>query len=294
MNLWQMLMARRGLMDVADNGLQGGGGGGGEAPVVDLNTPDDPKPADNPQPNDELDSLAPDELKARLKAINQEKAELLKETMKRKEKEKSLTATLAQYGGVDPERVKALLDAEAKAEQEKLAHEQAEMERRGEFDAVKKQMIEAHQAELNAERERVVALESELAKKTSTILEMTVGTAFAGSVFLRENALMTPNKARVVYGAHFEVGEDGQVVGYDKPAGAKDRAVLVDSHGNALDFEKAIERILRADPEADALLRSKARPGAGSRTEPKPTLRTPQGDKSTMDKLAAGLNKLKR
>lgn len=292
MNLWQMLMARRGLMDIAEDGSQGGAGGG--APESEPGSPAEPKPAEDPNPTDELDGLAADELKARLKAVNQEKAELLKETMKRKEKEKSLTATLAQYGGVDPERVKALLDAETKAEQEKRTREQEEMERRGEFDAVKKQMVEAHQAELTTERERAQALEGELAKLRGTILEMTVGTAFASSVFLRENALMTPSKARVVYGSHFEVGEDGQVVGYDKPAGAKDRAVLVDGQGNALSFEKAIERILRADPEADALLRSKARPGAGSKTEPKPTLRDPQGGKSTMDKLAAGLNKLKR
>ncbi|HHJ4449796.1 TPA: hypothetical protein ACQJMR_005500, partial [Raoultella ornithinolytica] len=105
--------------------------------------------------------------------------------------------------------------------------------------------------------------------------------------------LMTPAKARVIYGSHFEIGEDGQVVGYDKPAGAKDRAVLVDGQGNPLAFESAIERILRADPEADALLRSEAKQGAHSKTTTKPKLNT-ETKKSTLDKLTAGIGKLNK
>lgn len=291
MNKWQMLLARRGLMNVVTEHGDGGGSGGKAPEKTDI---DPEKPTETKEPTDELDQLGADELKNRLKALSQEKADLLKETMKRKEKEKSLTATIEQYGGVDPERVKAMVEAELQAENDRKTREQAELERRGEFDSVKKQMVEAHQTELSTERERSAALEGELGKLRGQILEMTVGTAFAGSTFLRENALMTPNKARVVYGNHFDVSEEGQVVGYDKPAGAKDRAVLVDGSGNALGFEQAIERILRTDPEADALLRSKARPGAGSKTEQKPKLPDSPGDKSTMDKIAAGLNKLKR
>ena len=102
---------------------------------------------------------------------------------------------------------------------------------------------------------------------------------------------MTPAKARVIYGSHFEVGEDGNVVGYDKPAGQKERAVLVDGEGKPLPFEAAIERILRADPEADALLRSEAKQGAGSISKPTHKVTQPK-NKSTMDKLTAGLGKI--
>ncbi|HGV3481957.1 TPA: DUF6651 domain-containing protein, partial [Klebsiella variicola subsp. variicola] len=125
------------------------------------------------------------------------------------------------------------------------------------------------------------------------LVEKTIGTSFGESQFLREKVLMTPAKARVIYGSHFEIGEDGQVVGYDKPAGAKDRAVLVDGQGNPLAFESAIERILRADPEADALLRSEAKQGAHSKTTTKPKLNT-ETKKSTLDKLTAGIGKLNK
>ena len=230
MNLWQMLLARRGLMDVAEAHERGGAGG---------------VAADNEQ-----------------------------STLK--EKERTLADQLAQYGDIDPARARQLLEAEQAAENARREAEQAELERRGEFDAVKKQMIEAHQAELAQRDERYAALESENASLKSQLVEMTV---------------MTPAKARVIYGSHFEVGEDGSVVGYDKPAGHKERAVLVDGEGKPLPFESAIERIVRADPEADALMRSEAKQGVGSHSKSTYTISQPK-NKSTMDKLASGLGKI--
>ncbi|EIZ8992674.1 hypothetical protein MQ572_004208, partial [Cronobacter sakazakii] len=188
-------------------------------------------------------------------------------------------------------RARQLLEAEQAAEEERRKAEQAELERRGEFDAVKKQMIEAHQAELAKRDERYSALESENAALRAQLVEMTVGASFSSSTFLREKVLMTPAKARVIYGSHFEVGEDGSVVGYDKPVGQKERAVLVDGEGKPLPFESAIERILRADPEADALLRSEAKQGAGSNSKPTHKVSQPK-NKSTMDKLTSGLGKI--
>ncbi|EPD8358971.1 DUF6651 domain-containing protein, partial [Salmonella enterica subsp. enterica serovar Eko] len=134
-------------------------------------------------------------------------------------------------------------------------------------------------------------LESENAALKAQLVEMTVGASFSGSTFLREKVLMTPAKARVIYGSHFEVGEDGSVVGYDKPAGQKERAVLVDGEGKPLPFESAIERILRADPEADALMRSEAKQGAGSNSKPTHKVNQPK-NRSTMDKLTSGLGKI--
>ncbi|EOW7235915.1 hypothetical protein ACO0FJ_004540, partial [Cronobacter sakazakii] len=73
--------------------------------------------------------------------------------------------------------------------------------------------------------------------------------------------------------------------------GQKERAVLVDGEGKPLPFESAIERILRADPEADALLRSEAKQGAGSNSKPTHKVSQPK-NKSTMDKLTSGLGKI--
>ncbi|MCL1415282.1 hypothetical protein M3J43_25070, partial [Escherichia coli] len=50
-------------------------------------------------------------------------------------------------------------------------------------------------------------------------------------------------------------------------------------------------RIVRADPEADALMRSEAKQGVGSHSKSTYTISQPK-NKSTMDKLASGLGKI--
>lgn len=295
MNLWQMLLARRGLMDVAEGHERGGAGAGTPAGENEQGKEDPGKQGEQKeQPgsaDDEYANMTQEELLAELRKSKKAGADLLKENMKRKEKERSLTDQLSKYGDIDPERARQLLEAEQAAEDARRKAEQAEMERRGEFDAVKKQMIEAHQTELAERDKRYSVLEKENAALKSQLVEMTVGASFSSSAFLRDKVLMTPAKARVIYGSHFEVGEDGNVVGYDKPAGQKERAVLVDGEGKPLPFESAIERILRADPEADALMRSEAKQGAGSNSKPTHKVNQPK-NKSTMDKLASGLGKI--
>ena len=289
MPLWkiqQLMHGFTGYMDVAGKEELPGGAGADKAEV----TPVEPGQKSTDHAG-EFDSLSQEELIARLKEERKNSADLLKESMKRKGNEQTLKEKLAQFGDVDPERVKTLLQAEAESEKQRKASEEAELLRRGEFDAVKKQMVEAHGAEVADLRAQLELAQNEANSLKRGLIEKTVGTSFGESNFLREKVLMTPAKARVIYGSHFEVNEDGQVVGYDKPAGAKDRTILVDGSGNPLSFELAIERVLRADPEADALLRSEAKPGVGSQTKAT-TKVTTEAPKSALDKLAMGLGKL--
>ncbi|HHL5329850.1 TPA: DUF6651 domain-containing protein [Klebsiella quasipneumoniae] len=289
MPLWkiqQLMHGFTGYMDVAGKEELPGGAGADKVEV----TPVEPGQKSTDHAG-EFDSLSQEELIARLKEERKNSADLLKESMKRKGNEQTLKEKLAQFGDVDPERVKALLQAEAESEKQRKASEEAELLRRGEFDAVKKQMVEAHDAEVADLRAQLEQAQNEANSLKRGLIEKTVGTSFGESNFLREKVLMTPAKARVIYGSHFEVNEDGQVVGYDKPAGAKDRTILVDGSGNPLSFELAIERVLRADPEADALLRSEAKPGVGSQTKAT-TKVTTEAPKSALDKLAMGLGKL--
>ncbi|MGE2955038.1 DUF6651 domain-containing protein [Klebsiella pneumoniae] len=289
MPLWkiqQLMHGFTGYMDVAGKEELPGGAGADKVEV----TPVEPGQKSTDHAG-EFDSLSQEELIARLKEERKNSADLLKESMKRKGNEQTLKEKLAQFGDVDPERVKALIQAEAESEKQRKASEEAELLRRGEFDAVKKQMVEAHDAEVADLRAQLELAQNEANSLKRGLIEKTVGTSFGESNFLREKVLMTPAKARVIYGSHFEVNEDGQVVGYDKPAGAKDRTILVDGSGNPLSFELAIERVLRADPEADALLRSEAKPGVGSQTKAT-TKVTTEAPKSALDKLAMGLGKL--
>lgn len=261
------LIQKRRFQDEADDrprgGIEGEGtGAGGEG---EGNAPD-PKPTDK-------------------------EAQLLKEVMKGKDKLREVTSALdaarndlKRFEGIDPEAVRTLL-------QERQEREQAELEKRGEFDRVKQQMIEAHERQLGEIRTglegQVSTLSEQLAAATHAITELTIGRAFGDSPFVRETLTLTPAKARVVYGNHFEL-QDGQVVAYDKPAGASDRTVLVDGQGNPLPFDKAIEAIVKADPDADFLMRSKIKPGAGSKTESehKPTPKVGAG----RDRIAAAVN----
>ncbi|EFI6661192.1 hypothetical protein BCC35_005130, partial [Escherichia coli] len=180
MKLWQMLLARRGLMNVAEAHERGGAGGVAADNEQSTQNPDKQgEQKEQPKGDDEYAGMTHEELLAELRKTKKAGAELLKENMKRKEKERTLADQLAQYGDIDPARARQLLEAEQAAENARREAEQAELERRGEFDAVKKQMIEAHQAELAQRDERYAALESENASLKSQLVEMTVGASFS-------------------------------------------------------------------------------------------------------------------
>ena len=112
MNLWQMLMARRGLMDVAEAHERGGAGGGATAGDNEQGNQDPGKQGEQKeQPkgdDDEYAGMTQEELLAELRKSKKAGADLLKENMKRKEKERTLADQLAQYGDIDPARARQL------------------------------------------------------------------------------------------------------------------------------------------------------------------------------------------
>lgn len=223
--------------------------------------------------------------------VSDKEAELLKEVMKRKGNEQTLKGEvgtlkeqLAKFEGVDVEQVRALL-------QDKTDRERAELEKKGEFDRVKQQIVEQHQTELTGVRttfeSQVTDLSGKLNAATSLISDLTIGRSFGDSPFVREDLALTPSKARVVYGSHFEL-QDGNVVAYDKPAGAANRTVLVDAKGDALPFDQAIQKIVKADPDYEHLIRSKVRQGAGSKNDPGTKATTKVG--TGRDRISAAMS----
>lgn len=220
-------------------------------------------------------------------------AKLLRDVMKQKTKatelETELTrvnAALKQFEGIDPAKVRALL-----AEQEEL--ETKKLEAKGEYDRLTRQMAERHAAEKNELTQRLDTATQGTVALQRQIADLTVGSAFSQSKFVQDDLTLTPNKARVIYGSHFEF-KDGQVIGFDKPAGASERTMLVDASGTALSFESALQKIIEADPDKDHLIRSKMKPGAGSGTIPKGTKKVDgNGPKPTsIDRIANGLKEL--
>jgi hypothetical protein len=213
-------------------------------------------------------------------------AKLLKELMAEKAKAKQATESLKAYEGIDPVKVRELMKAQQDAER-------AELEKRGEYDRLVKQMGESHAKEQGVLKEQITARDSRVAEMQAQIDALTVGQAFAGSKVIADEIALPLNKVKSLYGAHFEY-KDGAVVGFDKPAGAKDRTMLVDSTGNALAFDAALKKVIEADPDKDALLKSKARSGAGSSTQSRGAQRADTTGESKLtgkDRIAESLRK---
>lgn len=194
-------------------------------------------------------------------------AALLREVMDKKEKLKTkdaelatATARLKEFDGLDPKELRALVQAKKDAEV-------AQLEAKGQWDSLKSQMVEQHNAELKTRDDKLSASEQRAAGLESQIAELTVGNAFGTSKFITEELTLSVAKARRVYGAHFEF-QDGQVVAFDKPAGAKERHVLVDAKGDPLGFDAALAKLVDSDPDKDSLMKSKLKAGAGSNTNP--------------------------
>jgi hypothetical protein len=209
---------------------------------------------------------------------------LLREVMEKKNKIKELEATIARFDGIDPDAVRALLD-------EKRAAELAAQEAAGNFTRVKEMMVEEHTKATRTLAEQIADLQKQLASRDDTINELTVGRSFSESKFIGEDLVLTRGKARQLYASHFAV-IDGKIVGYDKPADAKERTMIVGGDGNPVTFEDAIKRIIDADPEKDSLYRDKAKPGAGSLTAKVGEVKEPTKDKGIrgVERILAGLN----
>jgi len=239
------------------------------------------------------DKAAADKAEADKGKTSDAEAKLLKDLMKHKARSTDLEGQLAQvsdklklFDGIDLEKVRGML-----AEQEAL--ETKRLEAKGDFDRLTKQMGERHAADKTSMQLQLEAATSASTSLQQQIAELTVGGAFASSGFVQEGLTLTPAKARVIYGSHFEF-KDGKVVGYDKPAGASDRTVLVNAAGTALGFEEAMQKIVDADPDRDELLRSKMKPGAGSSTT-KGVKKADVEQKTQMtsiERIAAGLKAL--
>lgn len=219
----------------------------------------------------------------------QREAELLKEVMEKKDKLKStqkeldtIKQQLKDFEGIDPQKIREMLKAQADAE--KLA-----AEAKGDFERVKQMMAEEHAKEIEKVKSEKDQAASQLQEALNRINELTIGDAFARSTFIKDELILTPAKARTVYGSHFEM-QDGRVVAYDKPKGASGRTLLVDGSGDALSFEEAVKKLVESDPDRDTILRSKLKEGAGSKAATEKVTPKQETAMSGVSRIAAALS----
>ncbi|MCL2874768.1 MAG: hypothetical protein FWF12_00440 [Betaproteobacteria bacterium] len=267
--------------DGGDGGSGGPGAGGDSAGGSGGSSSDD-------KDGDGDDGGKPDD-KGGKKGPTDEEARLLKENMKRKEElrktQEELTTLKDSIKDLDLDAVRKLL-AEQKTAEEKA------LEAKGDYDRLKQRMAEEHGKEVTTMKAKIAELEGSVGKANGIINDLTVGTQFGQSQFVASELTLTPTKARVIYGDHFDI-EDGKVVGYDKPRGAASRTALVDQYGNAVGFDAALRKIVEADPEKDRMLKSKVKPGAGSDSRKASGDPAKDAPGDSMSKIAAGLKGLK-
>lgn len=197
--------------------------------------------------------------------ISDESAKLLKELMAKKAKEKELqdkinelTGTLAKFEGIDLDEVKRQAEEKKKAEEERLAAQ-------GQWEILKKQIIEENKKIVDAERETAKSIAEENAKLKEIVDALTVGNTFGNSSFIKNDLEISPAKVKTLYGSYFDL--DGtSMIGYDKPVGAADRAPLIDASGNHLSFDESLKKIIESDPDSKPFFKIKAKQGSGSGT----------------------------
>lgn len=234
-----------------------------------------------------------EELLATIKKLEDEKASLLKDTMKNKGAKKTVEAELGTvkdklkelFGDTPLEDVKALVENQRKAEEENLR-------KSGEFDKLTARMAEEHTktlAKVNGEHgAKVKELTGQLDAANAEIRRLLVTNSFAGSSYLAEELTLTPAKAEKLYGDHFKVEEhDGrrQVVAY------VDGKPLANAEGKFIGFEEAFKEIVSLDPEKDVIIKSKAKPGAGSGVDNKGDVGLPSKPLRGVAAIQAGLGK---
>lgn len=198
-----------------------------------------------------------------------EEAKHLKEVMKWKTRARELEEKMKEFEGLDAAEIRDLMEKSREAERKQLEAQQALEEQKareaGDFDKLKANMAKEHAKQMKALEEQLKERDSEKDMLNKRINDLTIGSAFINSSFVRNNLTLPPAKARIIYGSYFDLDEQGRVVGYDKPKGAADRQPIIDGSGEPVGFEEAFKKIVEADPDKDDILRSTVRAGTGSR-----------------------------
>jgi hypothetical protein len=226
-------------------------------------------------PNENPDSGAPDpnakpNLGTGPTRPSDAEAKLLKEVMTFKTKLKAVETEHAKFTGIDPEQARAVLARQGEIAAQTRAIEHQRLIDAGDWDGMRARLAGEHAAEKRAIESTITDRESQIAGLTNAIHELTIGDAFARSMFFRTETMLPPSKARRVYEANCELGSDGIIRVFDAPLGAPNREPLVNGNGEPLPFDEAMKRIVEADPDKDHLLRAKSR--AAPKKSPSPEI----------------------
>ena len=196
------------------------------------------------------------EKKIKKDALYKELSDLRAELDRRTKSENESRAKLKEFEGLDAKAAKAL--ATAQKETERL-----ELEKKGDFERLRQMQEDEYKKEMEAVRQAMSDMEEKVKRAEIINNNLTIGAGFDNSAFISKELVLTPSKARLIYGNNFEI-EDGVLVAYDKPSGEKERTKLINALGKPMSFDESIKRLVEADPDRDSLIKSKLYEGAKS------------------------------
>lgn len=148
----------------------------------------------------------------------------------------------------------------------KAAQEKAEEERQkkaGEFEAIKKSLIDKHAAELETERKARIALEQSYTQEKIEAAFLGASDWFGGE---SAKTIMTGDMAYAYLGKHVSY-EDVEVAGKSiKAVVVRDLEgnIILDGKGNPARFAEAIGELIQSLPNKDRILRGSGKTGSGS------------------------------
>lgn len=185
---------------------------------------------------------APFDADATLEAI----ARINAEAKTHREAREAAESKLATYNGLDPLKAREALDVTSKLDAKKLIDA-------GEIDRVKADISKGFQAQLDEAKKAAEALEERL-------YDMTLGSAFANSKFIKEKCALPPDFVQARFAANFGIEND--------------RVYAVDAVGNKIysksvptelaNVDEALEVLIGAHPQKDSILRGNGASGSGA------------------------------
>lgn len=229
--------------------------------------------------------LDEDNEKSKKKSPTDAEAKLLKELMKQKQALKDAEAKAKaleeRISGVD-------LDAAREALKQLEDAENKELERKGEYDRLLAKQREAAEAAIKDREAKLAETIEQNRKLMESMNGLAISNAFSNSRFIVDKLTLTPNKAKAIYGEYFDI-TDGNIVAYDAPRNSPNRTPIVDSSGNNVDFETAMQQIIENDPDKEYLIKSELKSGSGAKPSNAPSEYNNKKVVDSLDKIALGL-----
>lgn len=191
-----------------------------------------------------------------------------------REKAEGLETKLATFEGIeDPAAAMKAMETVKNLDAKKLVDA-------GEVDKVRNEV----RTEVTKSYEGKLAdLTKQVEDRDGMIYSMKVSGGFANSKFVKDKVAIPADLLEAKFGSAFKV-EDGRVVGYLNGNKVYSRS----KPGELADFDEALESILDAYPQKDAILKGSGASGGGAQP-PKGPGATNTENMSSVDKIEAGL-----